>query len=343
MKTINWLKGAHRLAFAAGLVAAVSATGTMAAEYVAKIGHVENPDQPRHIMLEKVASLVNERTDGAVEFIIFPSSQLGKQRQLNESVQLGTIEGTVSATSWMAGFNPLVTILDIPFFLPTDADDAQELRTGEFGTELLATFDDRGFHAVSFWPFGFKNFTSNSPIKNVSDLEGQKFRVMDSKILLEQFSAFGASAIVLPFGELYTSLQNGVVDGQENPLTSIISMKFYEVQDYLILSEHGAIEDVIVFNPAWWASLPVEYQDVISQAFQEVVPELRDLYAARKEAGIELIRQSGTTVQQLSEEQKQVLRNMSFASTRDVYLADNGEKAAELMNLYEAEYKAITE
>jgi len=342
MRLFRTLLNPRTTAAAAGLAAMLVSAPSIAAEFTARIGHVENPDQPRHIMLEKVASLVDERTNGAVELIIFPSSQLGKQRQLNEGVQLGSIQGTVSATSWMAGFNPLVTILDIPFFVPSDADDAQSLRTGPFGKKLLGTFDERGFHAVSFWPFGFKNFTSNKPVASVQDLQGQKFRVMDSKILLKQFSAFGASAIVLPFGELYTSLQNGVVDGQENPLTSIISMKFYEVQDYLILSEHGAIEDVIVFNPAWWNKLPSEHQDVITGAFAEVVPELRELYETKKATGIKLIKESGTNVQELSAEDKQELRAMSFDATRDVYLADYGSEAAELMSLYEAEYKALS-
>jgi tripartite ATP-independent transporter DctP family solute receptor len=310
--------------------------------YTARIGHLENTDQPRHIALEIIAERVAERTDNDLELQIFPSSQLGGQREMNEGVQLGTLEGTVSATSWMGGFNPYVTILDLPYFLPTDTEQAQELRSGPFGDRLLETFNDAGFHAISFWPFGFKQITSNRPLDSIEDIAGQRFRVMASDILIAQFEALGASAISLPFGELYTALQNRVVDGQENPVTSILSMRFYEVQDHILISDHGAIEDVVVFNPAWWASLPEDYQDIIVDAFAEVVPELQELYRVQREAGIKHIEESGTNVRHLSAEEMAALRDKAFEPTRTLYLEKTGDTGAELMELYEAEYARIT-
>src|SRR3546814_153391 len=293
-------------------------------------------------MLEKVAERVKERTNGEVEFQIFPSSQLGGQREMSEGVQLGSLEGTVSATSWMAGFNPLVTILDLPYFIPADPDQAQALRTGPFGDRLLETFSEKGFAAVGFWPFGFKQITSNKPLDSIDAIEGQRFRVMASDILMAQFEALGGSAIALPFGELYTSLQNGVVDGQENPVSSILSMRFYEVQDYILISDHGAIEDVIVFNPGWWSSLPEEHQATIRQTFAEAVPELQALYKKQREEGIELIKSSGAKVRVLSDEEKATLRERAFEPTKEVYLDRHGEVGAELMALYEQEYSNIT-
>lgn len=336
------------LSFLAGLgAAAVLATAAIpgvaeAQTYVARIGHLENPDQPRHKALEMVAAMVKERTKGDVEFQIFPSSQLGGQREMNEGVQLGVLQGTVSATSWMAGFNPLVTILDLPYFMPTDAEQAQKLRTSEFGKKLLSTFQEKGFHAVSFWPFGFKQMTSNKSLDNIDVISGQRFRVMASDILMAQFQALGASAVALPFGELYTALQNNVVDGQENPVSSIISMRFYEVQKNILISDHGAIEDVVVFNPAWWASLPKEHQDVIAQAFVEVVPELQQLYTTQREVGIETMRKSGANVRVMSDEEKAALRAKAFDATKAIYLQKNGAVGAELMSLYEAEYAKLT-
>jgi len=239
------------------------AAPALAQEYVAKIGHLESTQQSRHIHLEKVAELVAERTDGDVEFQIFPQGQLGNQRQMNEGVQLGTLEATVAPAAFLGGFNPLVSILDIPYLIPEDADAAAELRDGPFGQALLDSFSDKGMVAIDLWPNGKKQFTSNEPLDSLEDFAGQKFRVMDSSILIEQFNALGASAIALPFGELYTSLQTGVVDGEENPLDTIKAMKFYEVQNYLVVSDHGAMEDVILFNPMFWDSLPGEYQTVI--------------------------------------------------------------------------------
>lgn len=328
---------------AAALVATtVIPTDANAQTYVARIGHLENPDQPRHKALEMVAALVKERTKGDVEFQIFPSSQLGGQREMNEGVQLGTLQGTVSATSWMAGFNPLVTILDLPYFLPIDPQKAQALRTSAFGQKLLSTFGEKGFHGVGFWPFGFKQMTSNKPLDNLDEIQGQRFRVMASDILMAQFQALGASAVALPFGELYTALQNRVVDGQENPVSSILSMRFYEVQKNILISDHGAIEDVIVFNPAWWEALPQGHKDVITAAFVEVVPQLQELYKTQREAGIELIKNSGANVRVMGDDEKAALRAKAFEPTKAIYLQKNGDAGAELMKLYEAEYAKLS-
>ncbi len=326
---------------ALALCALGSASPLSAQTYTARIGHLENPDQPRHIMLTRVAELVSERTDGNVVFQIFPSSQLGGQREMNEGVQIGTQEATVSATSWMAGFNPYVTILDLPFFLPADAEKSQQLREGPFGERLLQTFEAPGYHAVAFWPFGFKQITSNRPLDTIEDISGQRFRVMASDILMAQFEAMGASSISLPFGELYTALQNRVVDGQENPISSILSMRFYEVQENILISDHGAIEDVIVFNPGWWNSLPAEYQTVITEAFVEVIPELQELYRVQREQGIAIIEASGANVRVMDDEERATLRERTFGPTVEVYLARNGDIGAELMALYEIEYARI--
>lgn len=328
---------AFALAFVASFAGAAAA-----ADFPARIGHIENPDQPRHMALEKVAAMVAERTNGAVEFQIFPSSQLGKQRELNEGVQLGSLEGAVSATSWMAGFNPLVSITDIPFYLPEDPADAQALREGPFGKALLATFEPKGFHAVALWPFGKKDMTSNKPLEKLADIKGQKFRVIDSQILMAQYQALGASAIALPFGELYTALQNGVVDGQENPLSSNISMRFYEVQDYMLLSGHGAIEDVIVFNPNWWNSLPAEYQGIITDAFQEVVPELDELYRSKRAAWLKTVEESGSKVTEMSDAEKSEMREVTYGPTSAAYLNNAGEEGRTLIDLYQKEYNALT-
>jgi C4-dicarboxylate-binding protein DctP len=327
---------------AAACAAILTGLPALAQTYTARIGHLENPDQPRHIMLTKVAELVSERTNGAVQFQIFPSSQLGGQREMNEGIQLGTLEGTVSATSWMAGFNPYVTILDLPFFFPAEAAQAQALRDSAFGDALLETFGEYGYHGVTFWPFGFKQITSNKPLDTIDAIEGQRFRVMASDILIAQFESLGASAISIPFGELYTALQNNVVDGQENPVSSILSMRFYEVQDNILISDHGAIEDVVVFNPDWWNSLPAEYQTVINDTFAEVVPELQELYRVQREAGIDIIRNSGANVRFLTDEERATLRERTFDKTKEVYLARTGDKGAALMALYDEAYAAIT-
>lgn len=322
-------------------ISTFSASSAFAQDYVAMIGHLESAQQSRHVHLEKVAALVSERTNGAVEFQLFPQSQLGNQRQMTEGVQLGTIQGTVAPAAFLGGFNPLVSILDIPYLLPNDEDKAQALREGPFGKALLDSFSDKGVVAIAQWPNGRKNFTSNKPLDSIADFAGQKFRVMDSSILIEQFNALGASAIALPFGELYTSLQTGVVDGEENPLDTIRNMKFDEVQDYLVVSEHGAMEDLVLFNPAWWDSLPAEYQTVIVDTFKELVPELRAHKAAAVQSSLDAITAGGTNVRVAADEERAAFRDVMFGPASAAYLANTGAEGQALLDLYKAEYDAL--
>ncbi len=307
---------------------------------MAKIGHLESTAQSRHIHLEKVGELVSERTGGAVEFQIFPQGQMGNQREMTEGVQLGTLEATVAPAAFLGGFNPSISIMDIPFLLPEDDQIAQTIRGGAFGEALCGTFSSRGLSCIGLWPNGKKNFTSNKPLDDLEGFPGQKFRVMDSNILIEQFNSLGASAIALPFGELYTALQTGVVDGQENPLDTILRMKFYEVQDYLVVSGHGAMEDVILFNTAWWNGLPEEYRTIISDTLEEVIPDLIAHKAAAVDAALEEIKASGINVRMMSDAEKAAFREIMYPAGRAAYIERAGDEGADLITVYEKEYEA---
>ncbi|SFJ11924.1 TRAP transporter substrate-binding protein [Celeribacter neptunius] len=326
----------------AALLAGLAMTSpALAQDYVARIGHLESTQQSRHIHLEKVAELVAERTDGDVEFQLFPQGQLGNQRQMNEGVQLGTLEATVAPAAFLGGFNPLVSVLDIPYLIPEDADKAAALRDGPFGQALLDSFSDKGMVAIDLWPNGKKQFTSNEPLDTLADFAGQKFRVMDSSILIEQFNALGASAIALPFGELYTSLQTGVVDGEENPLDTIKAMKFYEVQKNLVVSDHGAMEDVILFNPMFWNSLPEDYQTIIKDAFAEVIPDLTAHKAAAVDAALETIKEAGTNVRVADEAERAEFREKMFGPASAAYVAKTGDAGQALLDIYTEAYGSL--
>lgn len=338
MKHVIW-KFAAAAKFAG--VGILFSTGAWSADYVIKLGHLESAQQSRHVHMEKVAEIVAERTNGAVEFQFFPQGQLGGQREMTEGVQLGSLEATVAPAAFLGGFNPAISILDIPFLLPSDDVLAQRIRSGAFGEALCDSFETRGVKCVGLWPNGRKNFTSSKPLNSIDDFIGQKFRVMDSNILIEQFNALGASAIALPFGELYTALQTGVVDGEENPLDTIQRMKFYEVQEYLVLSNHGAMEDVILFNPAFWASLPAEYQTAIVEAFQEVLPDLIAHKAQAVAAALEEIKEGGMTVREASDSERAALREKMYGPSRDAYIERAGESGENLIAIYEKEYDAV--
>jgi C4-dicarboxylate-binding protein DctP len=334
-----------RTVIAACAALALSAGAALAqpkAKYTAKIGHLEAPTQPRHQGLVKVAELVKSRTKGEVEFQLFPSSQLGNARQMIEGTQLGTSEGTVMPAAFLGGFNPAISILDIPYIFPSDRAAAQKLRAGPFGKALLDSFSSRGFVAIALWPNGRKSLTSNKPLDSLEAMKGQKFRVMDSKILIEQFAAVNASAVAIQFGELYTALQTGVIDGQENPLDTISTMKFHEVQKNLVVTEHGAMEDVVLFNPGWWQKLPAAHRATIVKAFEEVRPEFEKNKDAAQEKALEIIRASGkTNVRVADEKERARLRDAMYPRSRAAYLERAGAEGQKLIALYEQERKKL--
>ena len=312
------------------------------AKYTARIGHLEAPTQPRHQGLVKVAETVRQRTNGEVEFQLFPSSQLGNARQMIEGTQLGTEEGTVMPAAFLGGFNPAISILDIPYIYPSDRAAADKLRDGLFGKALLDSFSSRGFVAIELWPNGRKSLTSNKPLDSLEALKGQKFRVMDSKILIEQFAAVNASAVAIPFGELYTALQTGVVDGEENPLDTISTMKFNEVQKYLVVTEHGAMEDVVLFNPGWWSKLPAAHRGVIVKAFAEERPEFERNKEAAQKVALDAIRAAGKTQVRIADEKERArLREAMYPRARAAYVERAGAEGQKLIALYEEERKKL--
>jgi C4-dicarboxylate-binding protein DctP len=327
----------------AGAAASIGLTGGARAQatITARIGHLEAPSQPRHKGLEQVAAAVKERTKGAIEIQLFPSSQLGNARQMIESTQFGAIEGTVMPAAFLGGFNPVVSVLDIPYIFPTDRALSQKLREGPFGKALLASFATRGVHALTIWPNGRKSLTSNKPLTNLDAFKGQKFRVMDSKILIEQFAAVGATAVAINFSELYTSLQTGLVDGQENPLDTITTMKFHEVQKHMVVTEHGAMEDIVLFSNAFWNRLTPEQRDIVTKAFDEMRPKVEELKEAVQNTSIETIKAAKLSVRVADETERKAMREAMAPKARASYVERAGAEGSKVLALYDQEQKKL--
>ncbi|WP_322866617.1 TRAP transporter substrate-binding protein [Aquicoccus sp. G2-2] len=313
------------------------------AETVIKVGHVETLASSLHVTIEKVAKMVSERSDGELVFQIFPQSQLGSQREMTEAVQLGTLEMTVAPTAFLGGFNPVASITDIPFLYPADTEQAQKIREGEFGKKLCSSFNSHGVTCIGLWPNGRKNFTSNLPLTDMAAFSGQTFRVMESSVLVQQMAAIDVTGVPIPFGDLYTALQTGVVDGEENPLDTIYNMNFHKVQKNLVLSDHGAIEDVVLVNPAFWSNLSEANQTMITQAFAEVIPEMLAHKTAAAANALENIREAGVNIRTMSPEEKEQFRAAMYPAAREAYLDKAGDDGAALIKIYEAEYDKVTQ
>lgn len=319
----------------------IAGSPAWAAEFTAKLGSQDPPTTAKHRGLLKAAELVKQRTNGAIEISVFPSSQLGGAREMAEGTQLGTLEMMIAPASFLGGFNPAVSIFDVPYIFPSDREKSRQLREGPFGQAVLESFRKRGFEPIALWSGGRKQFTSNKPLDDLNAFAGQRFRVMDSKILIKQFDALGASAIVLPFGELYTALQNGVIEGQENPLDIIQKMKFFEVQKNLLVTDHGAIVEVILTNPKWMARLPAKHREVIKTAFREVAPEVAQGKEADAAKSLEFFKSAGINVRVASEAERANLRKMIYPASRDAYIGQAGAEGKALIDLYEKELQGL--
>ncbi len=323
-------------------VGAGAAHAQSKAKFPMKIGHLESPTQARHQGLTMVAHLVRSRTSGEVDMQIFPAAQLGNARQQVEGVQFGTIEATMMPVAFVAGFNPAVSILDVPYLFPTDRAKSQRLRESAFGKAVLESFSSRQLVGVTLWPNGRKSLTSNKSLDRLDSMPGQKFRVMDSKILIEQFAAVGASAVAIQFGELYTSLQTGVIDGQENPLDTISTMKFHEVQKNLVVTEHGSMEDAFLVNPAWWGKLPQAHRDAIVKTLDEVRPQTEKMKEEAQRTSLETIKASGKISVRIADEaERRRLRDVMVPKARAAYLERAGAEGQKLLDLYQQESKRL--
>jgi C4-dicarboxylate-binding protein DctP len=254
---------AATVAFAMGTLAHAQT----APDVVWKFGHENRETVPAakaaHILADEVA----KRTGGHFKIEIYPAGQLGKEAQLVEQLQLGTVQMTFTPTAPLSNFEPRMQLLDLPFLFPSHAA-AYAVLDGPVGEELLDGLQKRGLKGLGFWESGFKQMTSAvRPILGPADLGGQKVRTMQSPMLLEQYRSWGANPVAISFSETYNALQQGIAEAQENPLVSIDSMRFYEVQKYLTLTNHGYTAFVVMANRKAYDSLTPEYRKALTEAF----------------------------------------------------------------------------
>ncbi|HBT46289.1 MAG TPA: C4-dicarboxylate ABC transporter substrate-binding protein [Peptococcaceae bacterium] len=276
--------------------------------YTMKLAHDMMPDTPFQQSALKFKELVEERTNGRIKVEVYPAQQLGSAREMIEGLQLGTIEGVLLPSAKFGGFDQRLTILDLPFLFPNE-DVMWKVLEGPIGRELMDNLKSIGLRGVCVYAEGFKAFTNNKPIHKPEDFRGQKIRVMEAPVIVSTYKAWGANPVPIDYHEVYNALQQGVVDGHENPLLSIVAMKFYEVQKYIILSEHAYLPYVLVLSDKWFSSLPEDLQQIVFDTGLEVAQYHKQLMAEAEEGYLEEIKSSGkTTVYALTPEEKEAFR-----------------------------------
>lgn len=236
---------------------------------VMKLSHVSSPGSARDLGSLKFKEVVERETNGRVEVQVYPASQLGGQRDQVEGVQFGSIEMAVIPTAYLGGVQPLITLLDTAFFLPDNPQKLVKLYESDAIKELFATTEEHGIKSLGIWHTGYKVYSSKKPINTVADMKGMKIRVMASPIIMEQTKILGMDGITMDFGETYSALQSGAIDGQDNPYDTIYDMKFHEVQNYITETNHGSLDQIVIFNLDWYNKLPDDIKQAIELGVKE--------------------------------------------------------------------------
>lgn len=261
----------------------VFAAGAANAETTLKVGHVFAADHPWQIALEGLSKDVSEATGGEVVIQVYPSSQLGGDREVAEGLQLGTVEMGLFGTGALQVLDKRLIIEELPYAWPT-REKAYAAVDGELGDALAEILAAKNINTLSWWESGYRHITNSArPIETPEDLKGIKLRVPEAELRLDTFRELGALPTPMAFSEVFTSLQQKVVDGQENPLATIYASKFYEVQDNLALSGHIWGSAILTISSKAWEKLTDEQKTILREKAEIWKEKEREMIRASDE------------------------------------------------------------
>jgi C4-dicarboxylate-binding protein DctP len=278
------------LAFATALAFTTTA---LAEPIVIKFSHVVAVDTPKGQAAEYFKKLAEERTKGAVKVEVYPNSQLYKDKEEMEALQLGAVQMLAPS---LAKFGPLgakeFELFDLPYIF--DGYEAlHKITTGPVGQKLLKKLEPKGILGLAYWDNGFKVMSANKPLRKVADFKGQKMRIQSSKILDAQMRALGAIPQVMAFSEVYQALQTGVVDGTENPPSNLYTQKMHEVQKYVTQSDHGYLGYAVIVNKKFWDGLPADIRTTLEGAMVEATKYANDIAKKKNDEDMAAVKASG--------------------------------------------------
>lgn len=272
-----------------------------AADYSFTFAHVLTENTPTAKAAVLFKECVEKESNGRIEINVRPAAQLGGDIEIIEQTQMGLCHIAIPPTGTLANFESKMYLLDIPFLF-ADLEAMKRVLDGEVGRLILDSLEDNNLHGVNMWGAGFRQMTNNiRPIDNPQDLKGIKIRVLQSPALLATYNTYGANPTAMAFTEVYNGLQQGVVEGQENPFANIYTMRFYEVQKYMTLTNHAYHGYAVVMNKQAWESLPADLQAVMQKNFDIARDYAREL-TAEEEKQIRAEIQDKIEIRELSPE-----------------------------------------
>lgn len=254
----------------AGALLALGAVASHAAPIVIKYSHVVADVTPKGQSALKFKELVEKKFPGKVEVQVFPNSQLFGDGKEMEALALGDVQIIAPSLSKFSKYTKKLQVFDLPFLFD-DIQAVDRFQSSKEGQSLLTSMTSKGILGLGYLHNGMKELSANKPLGVPADAKGLKFRIQPSDVIEAQFKAVGANPQKLAFSEVYQALQSGVVDGQENTWSNIYTQKFHEVQGYIMDSNHGVIDYMVVTNSKWWDGLPKDIQKGVSEAMAESI------------------------------------------------------------------------
>ena len=287
----------RKILLAAASIAALAFVGPASAQspIVIKFSHVVATNTPKGLAAEKFKELAEKYTAGKVKVEVYPNSQLYKDKEELEALQLGAVQMLAPSNS---KFGPIgvkeFEVFDLPYVLP-DTKALRKVTDGPLGAKLLKLLDAKGMTGLAYWDNGFKQMSANKKLLTPADYKGLKFRIQSSKVLEAQFRGLGVVPQVMAFSEVYQALQTGVVDGTENPISNLYTQKMYEVQKNLSLTEHGYLGYAVITNKKFWDGLSPDVRGPLEQAMKEATEYANKIAKEENDQALEKVKASGKT------------------------------------------------
>ncbi|HJV01864.1 MAG TPA: TRAP transporter substrate-binding protein [Burkholderiaceae bacterium] len=285
----------------AALCAALCVNAYAEAPIVIKFSHVVATDTPKGQAAERFKQLAEKATNGRVKVEVYPNSQLYKDKEELEALQLGAVQMLAPS---LAKFGPLgvkeFEAFDLPYIFPSKTA-LYNVTEGEIGKGMLKKLEPKGITGLAFWDNGFKVMSANKPLHVPADFKGLKMRIQSSKVLDAQMRALGANPQVLAFSEVYQALQTGVVDGTENPPSNMYTQKMHEVQKYVTVSNHGYLGYAVIVNKKFWDGLPADIRTALEKAMRDATTFEKAIAQRDNDMALDAIKKTGkTTIYTLS-------------------------------------------
>lgn len=279
------------------LVLALCLTGSAMAETVFQLGTTVNEQDSFQVAAEKFAELVAERTSGEYKIEIYPNGTLGGESDMLDSMSMGMLDMGIITSGPFVNFSEMMGVLDMPYLFATN-EEAYKVLDGEIGQELLGTLEDTGLKGLAYAERGFRNVTTSvRPITSAADLKGLKLRVMENEVYTATFKALEVNAVPMAWAEALTAMQQGTIEGQENPVNVMYSYKLWEYgQKYATFDRHSYATAIITMSLDVFNTLDEETQAIFKQAAQEAA-EYERAWVAEQEAGqIQALKDNGMEI-----------------------------------------------